>query len=254
MIGAGAARLRGSIAALAAAETLAWAGTFYLFPALLLHFERELGGKTEIASAFTGALLASAFGAPLAGRIIDRGYGRELLAGSALAGGLFLVLLAGAETIVQFAAVWLGLGLAMAGCLYEPCFAHLTHTRGVGARRAITRITLVAGFAGTVSFPTANLIAGWGGWRASALAFAGVIILVAVPLMWLGAAAPAAASRRDGASGGPSNPTARGALGRAARTGTFWLLVTAFTMIAPTTPAWWLVLSAGKSESRPNTT
>lgn len=230
-----AAALRGSILALAVAETLVWAGTFYLFPALLLHFERELGwSKTELAGAFTTSLLVSALAAPVAGRLVDRGGGRALLAGSALGAGLLLVLLAMVQTRWQFYAVWLGLGLAMAGCLYEPCFAWLTRTRGDGARRAITRITLIAGFAGTVSFPTANAIAERFGWRASAIAFAALIVLVALPLMWLGAAVPEQARPAHGAGAGADRGglADQGAVGRAMRSPVFWLLGAAFTMIA----------------------
>ncbi|HEX6141465.1 MAG TPA: MFS transporter [Geminicoccaceae bacterium] len=226
--------VRGSILALAVAETLVWAGTFYLFPALLLHFERELGwSKTELAGAFTAALLTSAAAAPLVGRVIDRGFGRGLLTSSALGAGILLLLLALVEARWQFYAVWLGLGLAMAGGLYEPCFAWLIRTRGDGARRAITRITLIAGFAGTVSFPTANAIADRLGWRASALAFAALIMLLAVPLMWLGATPPGDRAPAHGAGeAGAGRPADRGALARAMSTPAFWLLGAAFTMIA----------------------
>ena len=230
--GVGTARLHGSTIALAGAETIVWAGLYYLFPALLLHFERDLGNKTALAGAFTAALLLSALAAPVAGRIIDRGFGRELLTGSALAGGLLLVLLAAAETMVQFYLVWLGLGLAMAGCLYEPCFAHVTHVRGAAARLVITRITLVAGFAGTVSFPIANLVAGLGGWRASALVFAGLILIVGVPLMWLGAAAPEEAKNLREPAKHPGVTAPEGAFARAAASPVFWLLAAAFTMVA----------------------
>src|SRR3546814_10702611 len=74
----------------------------------------------------------------------------------------------------------------MALCLYEPCFAFLTRTRGGDARRAITRITLIAGLAGTVSFPTANLLAELFGWRAATSGFAAGILLLAVPLFAYG--------------------------------------------------------------------
>ena len=234
--------VRSSILALAVAETLVWAGTFYLFPALLLHFERDLGwSKTELAGAFTAALLTSAAAAPLVGRVVDRGFGRGLLTGSALGAGVLLLLLALVEARWQFYAVWLGLGLAMAGGLYEPCFAWLIRTRGDDARRAITRITLIAGFAGTVSFPSANAIAERFGWRASALAFAAIIMLVAVPLMWLGATPPGERAPAHDAGGPGAGRRAdraadrgpdRGALPRAMSRPAFWLLGAAFTMIA----------------------
>lgn len=219
---------RRTIGFLAIAETLVWAGTYYLFPALLLHFERDLGWpKTELALAFTLALVLAAAAAPTAGRIIDRGHGRVLLTGSTCAAALLLLALAEVETRAGFYAVWLGLGLVMAGCLYEPCFAYLTRMLGTEARRAITIITLVAGFAGTVSFPVANAVAGAFGWRASALTFAVLIGAIAAPLMWFsgpGDATPAAA-RVSGPDRARPAPL---------RSPVFWLLAGAFTSIALT--------------------
>src|SRR3546814_3029874 len=66
--------------ALAFAETLVWAGVFYIFPALIAHWEADLGwSKTTVSGAFTAALVTSALCAPLAGRMIDAGHGRRLL-------------------------------------------------------------------------------------------------------------------------------------------------------------------------------
>ena len=176
---------------LATAETITWAGTVYLFPALLLHWERDLAwSKAELAPVMTLALLVSAGMAPLMGRLIDRDLGRVVLTGSAGLAAILLAALALAEQRWQFVGLWLLLGVAMAGGLYEPCFAFVTRTRGADARKAITRITLVAGFAGTVSFPIANLVAEAAHWRASVLVFAALVAGVAVPLYWLGTAAP----------------------------------------------------------------
>lgn len=176
---------RGIILPFAIAETTVWAAIYYLFPALLLEWERDLGwSKTELTGAFTLCLLVSAAAAPIAGRIIDRGYGRYLMTGSALAGAGGLVLLANVTQLWQFYAVWVFLGLVMAGCLYDACFAVLTHTLGDRAKRAITLVTLIAGFAGTVSFPSANALAGAIGWRGGLVVFAAAVAFIATPLFW----------------------------------------------------------------------
>jgi predicted MFS family arabinose efflux permease len=119
----------------------------------------------------------------------------------------------------------------MAGALYEPCFAFLTRTRGPDARRAITRITLVAGFAGTVSFPTANVLAELYGWRAATLGFAAAILLIAVPLFRYGTRPVPVTEPAAGAQGGASDGAG---LQAAMRRPTFWLLALAFSMIALT--------------------
>ena len=147
-----------TVLALAFAETIVWAGVFYIFPALIKHWEGYLGWeKTTIAGAFTVALVTWALCAPVAGRLIDAGHGRRLLIGGASCAGLLIGIVSLVQAPWQFYALWVALGACMAACLYEPCFAFLTRTRGGAARKAITRITLIAGLAGTVSFPVANL-------------------------------------------------------------------------------------------------
>ena len=167
------------------AETIVWAAMYYSFPALLLEWEKDLGwSKTELTGALTLALLVCAVTAPFAGRIIDHGNGRTLLTGSALLGAILLILLSQVTQIWQFYAVWFLLGLAMAGCLYDACFALLTRTMGDKSKRAITLVTLVAGLAGTVSFPSATALAASIGWRGALLVFAGALVVIAAPLFW----------------------------------------------------------------------
>ena len=65
---------------LACVQILVWAASFYMFPAMLPTWETELGwSKTELSAAFTLAILITAFGAPVAGRLTDRGYGRVVI-------------------------------------------------------------------------------------------------------------------------------------------------------------------------------
>jgi MFS family permease len=169
------------------AETLVWAGMYYLFPALLVHWEADLGwSKTELTLAATCALLVSAVVAPKIGGLIDQDAGRWILTGCAALGGVLLLLLTQIETYWAFFAIWVGIGVAMGGCLYEPCFAFLTHRRGGDARGAITMITLMAGFAGTVSFPLCNWIAEIANWRGATMTLAMMILGIAVPLFWFG--------------------------------------------------------------------
>jgi MFS family permease len=215
---------------LAAAEIIVWAGMYYLFPALLVRWEADLGwSKTDLTGAMMSAVATSALLSPVAGRLIDLGHGRAVLAGSAAAGGVFVGLLALVETPWQFYGAWVLIGGAMAGCLYDPCFALVTRARGADARWAITRITLVAGFAGTVSFPTAYLVSEALGWRAAALVFAALICTVAAPLAWAGAtrlegAGVVAADREPRGDGGGTHTFLRYP--------EFWLLAAAFSLMA----------------------
>lgn len=221
----------GRVAALAIAETLVWAGMFYSFPALVAHWETDLGwSKTELYVAYTAALVCSAVFAPFMGRLIDRGHGRTVLTVSAVCGGGLVGLLGFVEASWQFFALWLAIGACMAGCLYEPCFAFVTRMMGGEARRAITRITLVAGFAGTVSFPLAGFLAELEGWRAAVLTFAAIILLVAVPLFRYGTALPAP----EEAPADPVRTKGKSDLRQAMAKPAFWCLFMAFSMIGLT--------------------
>ncbi len=77
---------------------------------------------------------------------------------------------------------WLILGVGMAMGLYDAAFAALAGIYGRAARGPITGITLIAGFASTIGWPiTAALDAAYG-WRVACLVWAGVHLLVCLPL------------------------------------------------------------------------
>ncbi|MEZ5935505.1 MAG: MFS transporter [Alphaproteobacteria bacterium] len=125
---------------LALAETIVWAAYFYAFPALLLVWEQDLGwSKTELSGAFTLALVTSALLAPVAGRQIDRGRAALVFAGSASVAAFLLAALSTVTALWHFYLIWIGLGAAMAGSLYEACFAVVTRTLGPEARRGSPR-------------------------------------------------------------------------------------------------------------------
>ncbi|MGB5329398.1 MAG: MFS transporter, partial [Gammaproteobacteria bacterium] len=139
---------------LAIAQMLIWACIYYSFPALLLHWERSLGwSRADLTGAITLAVFVSAFCSPLYGRLIDAGRGALMMTAAAAIGGSCMILLSLIEQLWQFYLLWAVIGLCMAGSLYEPCFALITRARGAQAKRSIIFVTLVAGFAGTVSFP-----------------------------------------------------------------------------------------------------
>jgi len=214
---------------LAVAQTLLWAGAFYLFPSLLRTWESELGWtKTELAGAFTLALLLSALLAPLVGRQIDYGRSRVLFPVATLTAAILLGLLSTVQALWQFYLVWAVLGVVMAGSLYEPCFAIITRHLGGRARQAITLVTLLAGFAGTFAFPTSHALVEVIGWRGVTLVFAGLIAFVAAPLNLY------AISNAETANPAPVEPPApnTGKTIDAASLPTFLLLAFSFAAIA----------------------
>jgi predicted MFS family arabinose efflux permease len=141
---------------------------------------------------------------------------------------MLLALLSQVTQLWQFYLVWALIGVTLAGCLYEPCFSILTRTMGVHARRAITAVSLVAGLAGTVSFPAAWYLSSAFGWRTTVLVFAAVIVCLAVPLMWWSAQL---AERTGGQEAPPSSLRAATAA-RVMRQPVFWALAVGFAMLA----------------------
>ena len=223
------ARFHSIVWPLAIAETIVWAAMYYAFPALLPTWERDLGwSKTELSIAFTLSLLVSASLVPVAGRLIDRGHARTIFTGGAALGAVLLALLSTVTELWQFFCIWIGLGVAMSSTLYEACFAVLVRSTGERARRAITIVSIVAGLAGTVAFPSAHLLVGAFGWRGTVLVFAAVVGVVAVPLIW-------SACRRAEAHATAHAPAPSASAAQAlsvAGTPAFWLLAIAIFLAA----------------------
>ena len=225
----GSSRFRHIVWPFAIGETIVWASFYYSFPALLPEWERSLGwSRTELSAAFSAALVVSALLAPNIGHLIDRGLSRFVFTGSAFLGALMLVALSQVTQLWQFFAVWIGVGVAMSGALYEACFAIVTRCMGVTAKRAITLITLVAGFAGTVSFPTAHAFVNLIGWRGAVLVFAAAVLAVALPLLWYGCH-HAERHFKETSTPEAENPAR---VRQVLRSLTFWLLAITFTGIA----------------------
>jgi predicted MFS family arabinose efflux permease len=174
------------ILALGTTQTLAWASSYYL-PAILADpIAHDLGVSSNwIFAAFSASLVISAMLGPWVGRQIDVVGGRQVLSISNLTLAAGLALLGFTYSIPLLVIAWLLLGVGMAFGLYDAAFAALGRIYGDAARRSITGITLLAGFASTVGWP----LTAWGletiGWRNTCFAWAAAHILIGLPLNWL---------------------------------------------------------------------
>ena len=168
----------------AISQTLAWATCFYSFPAFLPIWETQLGfSKTSLTGAYTLSLFVAAVFAPFVGRFIDKGFGNLVFSFGTVLAFSCLFLLSNATEIWHFYFLWFFMGIAMSCSLYEACFAFLTNTLANKARRAITFVTLAAGFGGTISFLSAHFLTQFLGWRSAILVFSLVILIVNLPLV-----------------------------------------------------------------------
>lgn len=212
------------VSALSITHLISYGTLFYAFALLIEPMERDLGwSKTALTAAFSLALISSAFFAVPVGRLIDQGYGRAVMTGGSVLAALLLVLWAFTESYPTFVLIWIGLGAATSALFYEAGFAVLALNLGLLARRGITIITLVAGFASTVFIPLLHVLIDRYGWRDTLLAMAALNIGICAVLHATGIpAAPEKPRHRDESrtvAPSPSNP--RRVLAKPA----FWLFV-----------------------------
>src|SRR5712671_2454249 len=134
------------ILALGTTQTLAWASSYYL-PAILADpIGRDLGVTSNLTIAAGLALLGVTTSIPV------------------------------------LVAAWLLLGIGMGCGLYDAAFGALGRIYGDAARRSITGITLIAGFASTVGWPLTALGLESIGWRNTCFAWALAHILIGLPI------------------------------------------------------------------------
>jgi MFS family permease len=173
----------GVILALGTTQTIAWASSYYLPAILAAPIARDLDvTQTLVFGALSGALVIAGVLGPRIGHTIDLVGGRGMLAVSngVLALGLGLLSVASGPALL-FAA-WIVIGVGMGMGLYEAAFATLTRIYGMAARKPITGITLIAGFASTVGWPLTAWLEARYGWRATCQCWALIHLLLALPL------------------------------------------------------------------------
>ncbi len=171
------------ILALGTTQTLAWASSYYL-PAILADpIGRDLGMSANwIFATFSAALVISALLGPRVGRQIDQFGGRPVLCTSNLTLAAGLILLGVSNSFALLVVAWILLGIGMGFGLYDAAFAALGRIFGNAARKPITGITLMAGFASTVGWPLTALGLDHIGWRNTCFAWALAHLLIGLPL------------------------------------------------------------------------
>jgi hypothetical protein len=164
-------------------QILAWGALFYPPVLTVPLIAADRGWSATFAmGGFSLALLIAGLVSPRVGALIDRYGGHRVMPVGSLLGALGLVLLVHAAHPAAYLAVWMLLGVAIAGSLYDPAFASLGRIFGAAARRPITALTLAGGFASTVSWPATHLLLETAGWRGTYLVYAALLALVAAPL------------------------------------------------------------------------
>jgi MFS family permease len=217
------------VVVLCVTEIVSWGVLFYVFTVLADPIRDSEGWPlTHVVAVFTAAQLVAAGVGLWVGRHLDRHGPRLVMTGGSVLGVLAVVLIAVAPSLPLFAAAWVLAGVAMSATLYPPAFATVNHWAGAQRVRALTAVTLVAGFASTVFAPLTALLLAHGSWRSTYLLLA-VPLAVTIPLHWFGLKRPwtvdgtAHATDGDGAHADTHSSPDPGRH-------EFWLLAVAFTL------------------------
>jgi MFS family permease len=219
---------RATIAALATGQLVCWAALFYAFSSLVLPMQRTLGwSRPALMGAFTVGLALWGAATYAVGVAIDRGHGRIVITAGTLLAGIGFLVWSQVRSLPWLYAAWCVMGVAMAMTLYEPAFNVLTKRFPERFRQGIMALTLVAGFASTLSFPALAWLIERLDWR-GALAAIGVLLLIGV--------APLHAWALRGTPHAPASPVdhlsavADATVREALRHPAFWFLTVSFAL------------------------
>lgn len=201
------AGLRRVLITLSVTVTVSYGVLYYAFPVLVTEMSAGTGwSRTTLTAAFSGALLVSAVVGIPVGRWLDRWGPRWVMTvGSALAVPA-LVLIAATPNVAMFVLGWTLAGVAMGATFYPPAFTALTRWHGARRVRALTVLTLAAGFASTIFAPLTALLLDQLGWQRAYFALAALLGAVTIGGHWWGlrGAWPPAERPRIGAAEHPT--------------------------------------------------
>ena len=231
------------VAVLSVGQIVNWAALYFAFSSFVLPMQEALGwSKPVLMGAFTLGLTVWGLSTVPAGAAIDRGYGRYVLAGGSALGGIGFLLWSQVTAPWMLYAIWCVLGVAMGMTLYEPAFAVLTRRYPTRFRDGITTVTLVGGFATTLSFPATTWLLQGFDWRTALGIIGAVLLLVIAPLHAIalrGADAWATDAKKPAARASSEGEPAAATMQDALRSGAFWLLAVTFAGYSFAAAALW---------------
>ena len=172
------------VAALAVTETTSWGVIYYGFGVFLKPLEADFGwSRLQLTGAFSVALACQGVAAVAVGRWLDRASPRLLMTCGSIAATLGTLAWSRTSSLVGFYLLWAFLGAVMSTVLYDPAFTVVAKWFvGVERRRALTAVTLVAGFASTIFLPLEDALISRYGWRQALVILAVILGSVTIPL------------------------------------------------------------------------
>ncbi len=169
---------------IAITQLVGWGCLFTPFQLMIAPMEQALGwSRATISGAFTLGLLASGLLAIPAGRWVDRHGGRGPIAWGGLLGAGLLAAWSQVDNVWAFYALWLGFGLVHAAALWGSAMAVMVSTARE-PMRAITAVTFITGFTGTLFLPLIATAIEAFGWRGALLLLAAIQAMQTPLALW----------------------------------------------------------------------
>ena len=180
-------RLTRGIACIGFAQIVNYGVLFYTLALIGPHIAKETGWSDgfvyagfAVASAFTGLF------SPVAGRLLDRYGGVLVMVSGTLVSAAGAALLASTTTKTAYLAAWSVMGIGMSACLYDSAFASLARLAGPATRKAISSMTLIAGFSSTLVWPLTAALLTRTDWRGVVWTDMMALLLISLPLLAIG--------------------------------------------------------------------
>ncbi|RDH80340.1 MFS transporter [Mycolicibacterium moriokaense] len=215
-------RLRWVLLTLCVTEITSWGVLYYAFTVLSPQISADTGWSAPaVTAAFSAGLVTAALVGIPVGRWLDRIGPRWIMTGGSILGVAAVVAVVAAPNYGCFVAAWIVAGVAMSAVFYAPAFAALTRFFGTDAVRALTVLTLVAGFASTVFAPLTAALSAQMSWRHTYLVLAAVLAVITIPAHVVGLRRPWPPITTEHHVEAPT---------RTARSGPFLALIAAFAL------------------------
>ena len=172
------------VTALGIAQIINWGALYYTLALIGSKIIVETNwSEGFVYSGFAIATLLMGIFGPLSGRFVDRHGGLAVMLVGTVISACGMLILCLTHHIYVYLVAWGIMGLGMSAYLYDSSFASLSHLAGPTTRRAISGLTLVAGFSSTFTWPITSTLLSYTDWRGIVFIDAVVMICVSGPLI-----------------------------------------------------------------------
>ncbi|HEV2251390.1 MAG TPA: MFS transporter [Candidatus Limnocylindria bacterium] len=162
-------------------ETVSWGVLYYAFSVLIAPTTAELGwSRAQISGALSVMLVVSGLAGLAVGRWLDDHGPRLLMTAGSIAAVPLVIAWSQVRDLASFYVIWVFIGVAFATVNYGPAFATMIVWFRRDRSRALTLVTLFAGFASTVFVPLTAWLVSVQGWRQALVTLAVLLAVLTI--------------------------------------------------------------------------